>query len=51
MRKLSRLISVLRLITGIPVPKIHRRTLINRGNGTEEADGADGGAADEAGTG
>ena len=30
MWKLSRLISVMRLITGIPVPKIHRRTLINR---------------------
>jgi hypothetical protein len=30
MRKLSRLISVMRLITGIPAPKIHRRTEINR---------------------
>src|SRR5579862_6948792 len=39
MRKLSRLISVMRLITGIPAPKIHRRTLINREDGTGEAGG------------
>ena len=39
MRKLSRLISVMRLITGIPVPKIHRRTVINRELETGEAGG------------
>jgi hypothetical protein len=39
MRKLLRLIPVMRLITGIPVPKIHRRTEINRDIGTGEAGG------------
>src|SRR5579863_6135824 len=44
MRKLLRLISVMRLITGIPAPKIHRRTEINRDRETGEAGGTRPGA-------